>query len=44
LKRHGKYFILCVSASRRRCSGTILLYFAAEKLLGVEAAHCCGPN
>ena len=38
-----KYFILCGVGIAQALFGTILLYFAAEKVLGAEgAARCCG--
>ena len=43
LEAGWKYFILCGVGIAQALFGTILLYFAAEKILGAEGvAHCCG--
>ncbi len=46
LEAGWKYFILCGVGIAQALFGTILLYFAAEKVLGGERhdARCCGPT
>ena len=44
LEAAWKYFILCGVGIAQALFGTILLYFAAEKVLGAGAARCCGPS
>ena len=37
-----KYFILCGVGIAQALFGTILLYLAAEKVLGAGGSRCCG--
>jgi hydrogenase-4 component F len=44
LEAAWKYFILCGVGIAQALFGTILLYFAAERVLGADGrdARCCG--
>jgi hypothetical protein len=44
LEAAWKYFILCGVGIALALFGTVLLYMAAEKVLGARAARCCGPT
>jgi hypothetical protein len=43
LEAAWKYFILCGVGIAQALFGTILLYFAAERVLGETGNACCGP-
>jgi hydrogenase-4 component F len=42
LEAAWKYFILCGVGIAQALFGTILIYFAAERVLGPSTARCCG--
>jgi hypothetical protein len=44
LEAAWKYFILCGVGIAQALFGTILIYFAAERVLGPSTARCCGPT
>jgi len=44
LEAAWKYFILCGVGIAQALLGTILVYFAGEKILGPGAAPCCGRS
>ena len=45
LEAAWKYFILCGVGIAQALFGTVLLYMAAEKVIGpAKAARCCGPT
>ncbi|MGN5478620.1 hydrogenase 4 subunit F [Cupriavidus basilensis] len=43
LEAAWKYFILCGVGIAQALFGTVLLYMAAEKVIGPRVARCCGP-
>ena len=42
LEAAWKYFILCGVGIAQALFGTILLYLAAERVLGAGGTRCCG--